>query len=81
MHVALPALRAGGEKQAFMDLHVTSDSGAHDIVEMSLEDMSCLTDRVPLQVGLLKRDLFCTFEPTFKIQGSTNKIFSLFSSK
>ena len=34
MPVALPALRARGEKQTFMDLHVTSESGAHYIVEM-----------------------------------------------
>ena len=34
MPVALPALRARGEKQTFMDLHVTSESSAHDIVEM-----------------------------------------------
>jgi hypothetical protein len=35
--VAIPALRPPGEKQTFMDLHVTSQSGVHYIIEMQAQ--------------------------------------------
>jgi len=35
--VALPAVRTSGEKQTFMDFHVTTESGEHVIVEMQVK--------------------------------------------
>ena len=45
MPVALPALRAQGEKQTFMDLHVTSESGAYYIVEMQSRRLVMFDER------------------------------------